>query len=39
VITVGDGIANVIGLYGIQAGETVKFEKGVAGMVLNLQIN
>jgi F0F1-type ATP synthase alpha subunit len=36
VINVGDGIANVAGLYKIQSGEMVEFESGSKGMALNL---
>ncbi len=37
VITVGDGIAKVYGIDNVQAGEMVKFDSGVKGMVLNLE--
>jgi len=37
VISVGDGIAHVSGLPDVQAGELVRFEKGVFGMALNLE--
>ncbi|MBV1705091.1 MAG: F0F1 ATP synthase subunit alpha, partial [Hyphomicrobiales bacterium] len=37
VLSVGDGIARVYGLDGVQAGETVEFESGVRGMALNLE--
>jgi F-type H+-transporting ATPase subunit alpha len=37
VITIGDGIANVAGLYKIQSGEMVEFiPSGIKGMALNL---
>jgi F-type H+-transporting ATPase subunit alpha len=39
VITVGDGIAKVYGLDNVQAGEMVKFESGINGLVLNLEID
>jgi len=38
VISVGDGIARVSGLSKVKAGELVKFQKGVYGMALNLEI-
>jgi len=38
VISVGDGIAHVSGLLDVQAGELVRFEKGIFGMALNLEI-
>lgn len=38
VLTIGDGIARVYGLRGIQAGEMCEFSKsGIKGMVLNLE--
>lgn len=37
VVSVGDGIANVVGLYKIQSGEMVEFlPSGIKGMALNL---
>jgi len=36
VINVGDGIANVTGLYKIQSGEMVEFSSNAKGMALNL---
>lgn len=37
VLTVGDGIANVYGLFNAQYGELVEFADGLEGMVLNLE--
>ena len=37
VLSVGDGIARVYGLDGVQAGEMVEFPGGVMGMALNLE--
>jgi F-type H+-transporting ATPase subunit alpha len=37
VLSVGDGIARVYGLEGVQAGELVEFSNGVQGLVLNLE--
>ena len=37
VLSVGDGIARVWGLDGVQAGETVEFPGGIRGMALNLE--
>ena len=37
VLSVGDGIARVYGLEGVQAGELVEFKSGVRGLVLNLE--
>ncbi len=37
VLQVGDGIARVYGLTGVQAGELVEFETGVQAIVLNLE--
>jgi F-type H+-transporting ATPase subunit alpha len=37
VLSVGDGIARVYGLEGVQAGELVEFSNGVKGLVLNLE--
>ncbi|WP_370931388.1 F0F1 ATP synthase subunit alpha [Bartonella sp. DGB1] len=37
VLSVGDGIARVYGLEGVQAGEMVEFSSGVRGMALNLE--
>ncbi len=39
VLEVGDGIARVFGLSQVQYGELVKFESGVEGMVLNLELD
>lgn len=39
VVTIGDGIAKVFGLAGVQSGEMVEFSSGVKGMALNLEIN
>jgi len=35
--SVGDGIARVLGLKNVKAGELVVFENGVYGMALNLE--
>jgi len=37
VISIGDGIARVVGLNNVQAGEMVEFRSGVRGMALNLE--
>lgn len=37
VLTIGDGIARVYGLSNVQYGELVEFEKGLEGIVLNLE--
>ena len=37
VLSVGDGVARVYGLDGVQAGEMVEFPGGVKGMALNLE--
>ena len=37
VLQVGDGIARIYGLNGVQAGELVEFETGVQGITLNLE--
>ncbi|PZO82668.1 MAG: F0F1 ATP synthase subunit alpha, partial [Micavibrio aeruginosavorus] len=37
VLSVGDGVARVYGLEGIQAGEMVEFPSGIKGMALNLE--
>ncbi len=37
VLQVGDGIARVYGLTGVQAGELVEFENGIQAIVLNLE--
>lgn len=37
VISIGDGIARVVGLNKVQAGEMVEFRSGVRGMALNLE--
>ena len=37
VLQVGDGIARVYGLTGVQAGELVEFETGVQAITLNLE--
>ena len=37
VLEVGDGIARVFGLSNAQYGELVSFDKGLEGMVLNLE--
>jgi F-type H+/Na+-transporting ATPase subunit alpha len=37
VLSVGDGIARIYGLEGVQAGELVEFTNGVRGLVLNLE--
>lgn len=37
VTSIGDGVAKVVGLSNIQAGEQVRFESGVSGIALNLE--
>lgn len=37
VASIGDGVAKVIGLPGVKAGERVIFESGVSGIALNLE--
>jgi proton translocating ATP synthase F1 alpha subunit len=37
VTSIGDGVAKVTGLPGVQAGERVVFESGVSGIALNLE--
>lgn len=37
VTSIGDGVAKVIGLPGVKAGERVIFESGVSGIALNLE--
>jgi len=37
VLQVGDGIARIHGLFGVQSGELVEFENGVKAVVLNLE--
>src|SRR6476661_6349272 len=37
VLSMGDGIARVYGLEGVQSGELVEFKSGVRGLVLNLE--
>jgi hypothetical protein len=37
VTSIGDGVAKIIGLSSIQAGELVRFESGIFGIVLNLE--
>jgi len=37
VLEVGDGIARVFGLFEVQYGELVSFDRGLEGMVLNLE--
>jgi F-type H+-transporting ATPase subunit alpha len=37
VLSVGDGVARVYGLDGVQAGEMVEFPSGLKGMALNLE--
>ena len=39
VLSVGDGIARVYGLDGVQAGEMVEFPGNVMGMALNLEVD
>jgi len=39
VITVGDGIARVYGIKGVQVGEMVTFSSGVNGLALNLEVD
>ena len=36
VLSIGDGIAIVIGLFGVKSGELIFFENGIRGMALNL---
>jgi F-type H+-transporting ATPase subunit alpha len=35
--SIGDGVAKIIGLFGLRAGEIVTFESGVIGLALNLE--
>jgi F-type H+-transporting ATPase subunit alpha len=35
--SVGDGVAKIMGLFGLRAGEIVTFESGVIGLALNLE--
>lgn len=37
VLQVGDGIARIYGLSGVQSGELIEFENGLRGIVLNLE--
>jgi len=37
VLQVGDGIARIYGLSGVQSGELIEFESGLQGIVLNLE--
>ncbi len=37
VLQVGDGIARIFGLFGVQSGELIEFENGVRAVVLNLE--
>jgi F-type H+-transporting ATPase subunit alpha len=37
VLQVGDGIARIYGLFGVQSGELVEFENGIRAVVLNLE--
>jgi F-type H+-transporting ATPase subunit alpha len=37
VLQIGDGVARIYGLTGVQAGELIEFENGVQAMVLNLE--
>ncbi len=37
VLQVGDGIARIYGLFGVQSGELVEFDNGVRAVVLNLE--
>lgn len=37
VLQVGDGVARIYGLSGVQAGELIEFENGVEAMALNLE--
>ena len=39
VLSIGDGIARVYGLYNVKAGEMVEFPTGMKGMALNLENN
>ncbi len=35
--SVGDGVAKIMGLFGLRAGEIVTFESGIIGLALNLE--
>lgn len=37
VLQIGDGIARLYGLSGVQSGELIEFENGIKGIVLNLE--
>ena len=37
VLQVGDGIARIFGLFGVQSGELVEFENGIRAVALNLE--
>ena len=37
VLQIGDGVARIYGLTGVQAGELLEFENGVQAMALNLE--
>jgi F-type H+-transporting ATPase subunit alpha len=37
VLQVGDGIARIYGLFGVQSGELVEFDNGIRAVVLNLE--
>jgi len=37
VLQVGDGIARIYGLFGVQSGELIEFENGIRAVVLNLE--
>ena len=37
VLQVGDGIARIYGLFGVQSGELVEFDNGVRAVALNLE--
>jgi F-type H+-transporting ATPase subunit alpha len=37
VLQVGDGIARIYGLFGVQSGELIEFDNGVRAVVLNLE--
>ena len=39
VLSVGDGVARVYGLYNVKAGEMVEFPGGIKGMALNLEVD
>ena len=39
VLSVGDGVATVVGLNKVQAGELVEFENNILGLALNLEEN